>query len=100
MSFKNTWTSFKDDSTFSAFKSWHNQDRTLLPPTQLYMNEMWGLFYMLLSDQTFVFQMDHLNFHVHAIFGVCSIVAIRATGSMDMSCLEENKMKIVISYNP
>lgn len=52
------------------------------------------------SDQTFVFQMDHLNFHVHSIFDISDMSASRATSSMDVFRLEKNKMKTVISYNP
>lgn len=57
-------------------------------------------FNVLLSDQNFVFQMDLLNFHVHAIFGISDTVAIRTTSSVDIFCLEKNKMKIIIPYNP
>lgn len=53
----------------------------------------------MLSDQTIVFQKDHLNFGAHVIFGISDMVAIRATSSRGMSYLEKNKMKIVVSYN-
>lgn len=87
-------------SHFSAFKFWHNPEKTLLPPIQLYFNDMWGFFNVLLSGQNFIFQMDLLDFHICAIFGISDMVAIRATSSMDIFCLEKNKMKIVIPYIP